>query len=507
MKPSDKARRLHPLTIVQRMIVSIPALIFIMLPIIRNPDSSAIINLVFGAVYVVLVVPWIVLYYVRFRFWITPSELIIHSGVITRRKRNIPVERIQNIEIEQAPLQRLLRTAKVAVYTAGSASAEGVLEYVSLKEAREIRAVVREMQKDLVSADHPAESGLPSAIDSSASSPFEGDASLPTQSDIDADKALELLHMSPKRVLLAGAFKFSLLYIAVFFSLLQYIEPDPTVFFSWLMRGPLEPWREAILASPWIAGILGVLFAAGMAWFSGILITFNRYHKFRIELIGDKLHRAHGLMTLSEGTIPLRRIQSYIIRSNPVMKRFGWYRLELQTMGINLQKSGFQVAVPFGRMDEIRGLLAALGEHEVPYDWSPVSTLTIRRFFIRFAVVLCTVVAVLKIWIPPALWGLSLLPFILILGIFRYSNMGYACNANTFAVRRGIFRKHIWLIPTQKLQTLSRRTSFFQRRLGLSTVYLDTAGASPMFAADLVDLPDSEAVTILTETYVRFNPE
>ena len=116
------------MTLLQRMVVSLPALGFILLPVFTSGDSTAWFNLVLAGVYAMFIIPWIALYYMRFRYWITPTELVIHSGVITRRKRNIPIERIQNIEIEQSPLPRLLGTAKVAVYTAGSAKAEGVLE-------------------------------------------------------------------------------------------------------------------------------------------------------------------------------------------------------------------------------------------------------------------------------------------------------------------------------------------------------------------------------------------
>jgi len=492
MKPSDSARRLHPLTIVQRLIVSTPALIFILLPIIRNPDSAALFNLLFGAAYVMVVLPWIILYYVRFRYWVTPTELIIHSGVVTRRRRNIPVERIQNIEIEQAPLQRILGTAKVAVYTAGSASAEGVLEYVSLKEAREIREVVREMQQELKSG----------TVKDETNSLSEQEVLL--DPEVKAHAGVELLRLSTKRVLLAGAFKFSLLYIAAFFSLLQYIEPDPTVFFAWLLRGPLQPWRTTIEASPWLAGFLGVFLAAFLGWLSGILISLNRYHRFRIELIGDKLHRAHGLMTLSEGTIPLRRIQSFIIRSNPLMQYFGWYRLELQTMGINLKESGFQVAIPFGRMTEIQHVLSVLGSGDMPPVWNPVSVLTIRRFTVRLSVVLILFLSILRIWIPPAYWGLLLIPIIFLFALARYRNMGYAHDSSTFSVRTGVFRKYVWLIPVEKMQTFSRRASLFQRRLGLSTLYLDTAGASPVSLAEVVDIPSSEAQELLASSYERF---
>jgi|AP95_1055475.scaffolds.fasta_scaffold01542_9 putative membrane protein len=495
MKPSNEARRLHPLTLVQRMIVSLPGLIFILLPVLRGSESTAWFNMAFAFAYAVAVLPWIVLYYVRFRYWITPSELIIHSGVLTRRKRNIPIERIQNIEIEQGPMQRMMRTAKVAVYTAGSASAEGVLEYVSLEEAREIRAVVREMQQEFSGSD------TQNSVLSSLDEPLGQDAST-VDADLDA-----LFSMSPKRVVLAGVFRFSWLYMAGFFSLMQYVDPDPTVVFAWLAGDNFEEWSAIIEASPWIAGILVVGGAVSLGWLSGIAVTVNRYHRFRVRLLGDKLHREHGLMTLSEGTIPLRRIQAYIIRTNPLMKRFGWYRLELQTMGIDLKQKGFQVAAPLATMEEVEGIISSLGGMTVPSEWQPVSRLTVRRFIIRNAVALGVVIASVWWWWQGIIWGVALLPLIVLLAIFRYRNMGYSVSMGELAVRKGVFRKHVWLIPTPKIQTFSLTESFFQRRLDLSTVYVDTAGASPVSAADIVDLPEEAATRLIQGVYLEFNPD
>ena len=496
MKPSDQARRLHPLTLVQRLIVSLPGLVFILLPLFKESDGTAWFNLIFAGLYALFVLPWIAVYYLRFRYWITPTELIIHSGVVTRRARNIPIDRIQNIEIEQAPLQRMLRTAKVAIYTAGSAKAEGVLEYVSIDEARHIRASVRQMQQDS-GLDVP-ESAL-REVTRSFDGQNEGKPSIGT---------LPLFQMSAKRVFMSGAFHFSLLYIAGIFSLLQYVEPDPTVFLSWLLRGPLEPWKATIDASPFIAISVGVLVAVFLGWASGVLLTVNKNFHFTISLSEAKLHRRHGLLTLAEGTIPLKRIQSLIIRTNPIMQFFDYYRLELQTMGIDLKDGGFQVAAPFARRSEINLILSAMGRNPFPSVWNSVSPLTMRRFIFRYSALLAVILASLYYFVPeifPTAWiGLLVLPVIIGLSVARYRNMGYVLGDNQLAVKKGIFRQHVWLVPINKSQTFSLGANFFQRRLGLQNVYVDTAGASPMMPAELFDVPGEAAYSLIESLYTSF---
>jgi len=487
-------KRLHPLTMVQRVIVSLPALVFIMLPVIRgNGDSNAWFNLVFGAMYLVFIVPWIAIHYLRFRYWITPDELVIHSGVLTRRRRNIPVERIQNIEIEQAPLQRMLGTAKVVVYTAGSARAEGVLEYVSLAEAREVRTVVRDLQQQMQSTE-PAHS-----------TPMDAESThAPIDRTTTGTEGTLLIALDPQRVIMSGAFRFSLIYLAVIFSTLQYIEPDPTLLFSWLMRGPLEPLEARIQASPVFAAVLGAFGAILLGWLTGILVTFNRYYRFKLERIGDKLHSSHGLLTLKEGTIPLSRVQSWILRTNPLMEFFGWYRLEVQTMGINLNQSGYQVALPFGRREEVDAILAAVGSPALPEAWSSVSRLTIRRFMARSLGLLLIVVGVVQFWWRPILWLGLIAPLLFGWALLRYRAMRVADDASWVAIRKGVIRRLTWMVPVEKLQTAGWYANWFQRRLGLASIYVDTAGASAGRSAELPDIEEGQARELITRVYSRF---
>ena len=130
--PAQDVRRLHPLTLLQRLVVSLPGLLILLLPFLRSPDRDAWLSLFSAVVYGMVALPLLALQYLRFRYWITPKEIVIQSGVTTRRTRSIPIERIQNIEIEQRLLPRLFGAAKVKLETAGSATTEGVLDLVSL---------------------------------------------------------------------------------------------------------------------------------------------------------------------------------------------------------------------------------------------------------------------------------------------------------------------------------------------------------------------------------------
>ena len=495
-EPRTQGQRLHPLTLVQRVLKSLPALFFVLLPFAGGrSDTDNWIALGFLALYAALALPLIIAQYVRFQYWITAREIVIHSGVFTRRKRSIPLDRIQNIVIERSLLPRLMGTAKVKIETAGSKSSEGVLEYVKLDEAQHIREAVRHYQRQQATA--PSTASEPRAQDT----PAADTAPL-------ADAPSMLFTMTLRRILLSGAFRFSLIYIALIFSGLELVEGaldlTPEDIAEWLLGGGLEPYTEVAQGSPWLVGIATVIVVMLLGWFTGIVVNLTRYYGFRLWLEGDKLHRRHGLLTVHEGTIPLKKVQSLILRSNPLMRRFGWYRLELQTMGYDVEQQGYQVAVPFASREEILALAPHIRPFEMPDAFTSVSPITIRRMFIRYSVGLLVLLAVPVYYWRPALWGLLALPLLLYLAFLQYRNHGYALHNDILYIRRGFFQHYVWVVPTDKFQVFYTEGSFFQRRLGLRSLVVDTAGAGSFRFPQIVDVVTEAAETFTKTLYDRF---
>ncbi len=481
-------RRLHPMTLVQRFILSLPGFVILLLPVVRSPSTTSWFNLAFAVLYGAITLPLIVLQYQRFRYWITPRELIIHSGVLTRRRRNIPVERIQNIEIERKLLPRLLGTARVKVVTAGSDRAEGVLEYVSVSEANRIREAIRSLQRMQEEGD-PA---LAAAVPESAAT------------GVVVERPESLIRLSLERVLLSGVFRFSLLYIALIFSALQIFEPDPEALVDFLTRGRFGEWVAALYESPWSAALIGVVAASLLSWISGILVNLNKYYGFQLSLEGSRLHKKHGLLTIAEGTIPLKKIQTLIYRTNPAMSLFDWRIMEVQTMGLDVREHGHQVAVPFAKSHETEAIERFILPVEWPERLLPVSRITIRRMSVRYGFVLALIATTLSFWWSAAFWAFSLMPLIIGWAYLQYRHHGYAATDTALVIQRGFVRRMLWYIPIEKFHVFYVTQSFFQRRLKLKTLFVDTAGASSMHFPMIVDLPDSTADELLRKLYERF---
>lgn len=481
-------QRLHPLTLLLRVGTSLPALLIVLLPIIRNPNSSEnVVSVVLAVLYGVFALPLIFLRYWRFSYRITPKQIVIQSGVLNRKNRSIPVERVQNVQIEQNLVARLFGIAKVKVETAGGSGTEGSLEYVDREEAQKIRRAVRSFrhQSDEAEAE-----------------------------DRDEPEKESLFAMPLRRVLLSGAFRFSLLYLAIIFFVLEVFNPEVLIERFMSAQGRVEQITEAVVSHPALAILATVFVAILLGWLSGIAVHLARYYRFQLWLEGDKLRKRHGLFTITEGTIPLDKVQSLILRTNPFMRVFGWYELKVQTIGINVEEQGHRVIAPFARLDRILELARRVRDFDLPDAFRPVSRLTIRRRFFRYTVVLAAfLLPAIYFWpsgwvhlggVVLPWWGFGLVPFILGMALLQYRNHGYATQEDGFYIRRGVLSHYLWIIPTEKFHVFDATASIFQRRLGLKTLFVDTAGAATFEYPEVIDLPAAEADRQLNFLYRRF---
>ena len=478
-------QRLHPLTLILRFIKSAPALALAIISATAGvPDSQQKVQLIitvgFTAAYGLIALPLIIAHYLRFSYRITPREIIIRSGVFRRRKRNIPLERVQNVAIERSLLPRLLGLSSVKIITAGSAEAEGVLEYTRHKAALEIRDIVRRR----------SEPGRQEATVI---------AGTPTAGEL-------LIAMPIRRVLLTGALRFSLVYIAIIFSGLAYAQQlsglSEQDVVDWLFSDRVGELAAAALEIVWVMIIAIILTACLLAWIMGIAITVARYYAFELRLLNDKLVRTHGLLTLQEATIPLKRIQALIVRSNPVMHALNWFRLELQTIGYDVSRRSGRMAIPLAKLVELAAVGPRIKSFNLPEAYNSVSKLTLRRTFLRYASGLCiiTVPAGVFLW-SWAYWGLLSLPLLGYLAWLQYRYHGYALSADTLYVRRGVLQQYVWIIPFERLQTFRVSGTILQRHLGLRTVSIDTAGAGYFRLPRIVDLPRVEAESVMQQLH------
>lgn len=460
---------LHPATLIARWLKVVPQMLIGGIGIAASGAERGLDRfLMFAGVAMGIGAVFVVLAWWRFTFTVGDGEVVIEKGIVQRQRRVIPFDRIQDIAIEQRLLARLFGTAKVKLETGGSAADEGSLDMIGLDEARALRDRIR-----------------------------RGKA-LALEAAVTAEPVVEpvLFAMELPRVMLAGLFNFSLVFLAAIGAVIQYLDQFNLIEWSdWIT--PERADQAAHLVTIRIAiGFVFIVLLLGLV--AGVVRMVMTNFGFRLTRAEAGLRRKRGLFTLTEVVIPIRRTQVALIESGPVGRLFGWHALSFQTLGADRKEGGVQAAAPFARMDELLPILAEAGFPAPPpraeFHGPP------RRALLRQAapwLLLVMLAGAVAIWIEP--WaGIAAVALLVafVFAVLRWRRHAHALDGWALFVSHGFFKRRLWIVPFEKTQAIRLSRGPVQRRLRLASLLVDTPGASAMHNQAIVDLDAVEAETL-----------
>jgi putative membrane protein len=307
--------------------------------------------------------------------------------------------------------------------------------------------------------------------------------------------------MTPMRVFASGLFNFSLVYLAGIFAVLQTFERwipfdihDPGRWIGLVdQRAVRGVTAGAVAAVLMVALLLGVI--------TGILRTLATDYGFRLVSEGARLGRERGLFTRSEVVLPRNRIQLALVRTGPIRRALGFAELFFQTLSAGKGGGGQQSVAPFATAGETARVLAEARQLGLPdpAGMQRVSARHVVRSAIRDALLPLLLILGLSAVRAEALLLLPAVPLLLVVAFLRRRFHLYARVGGTLFVREGIWRQQLWIVPLRNAQAVSLRRSFLQRRLGLATLAVDTAGAPMLNGPRVVDLQLERARALMDD--------
>lgn len=473
-------RRVHPATVPLHFLKSAPSLLLGLpaaLAVMSDRNLPQVTGVALAVGGVALFAYW--LSWWRFRYGLGEHELVIESGILNRTRRSIPFDRIQDVDIERGPLQRLFGLAKVRIETGGGAGDEGVIDSVLLSEADALRSAVRAGKV--------------------GDAPVQAEAS-------DEPIARTVFAMSLPRVLMAGLFNFSLVYIAGLFGLLQTFKGllpfdiyDPGRWLGLVDTRITSQIRSGEIGAAAILAVLLVALFAGVLF--GVARTLAADYGFRLSAEGARFRRTRGLSTRSEVVLAKSRVQLALAQTGPLRRVASWGSLSFQTLSGSVATGERQSVAPLATDTEIDVILAEQGDlaRPDPAALTMVSGRHLVRTVVQVALLPLIGVAVAGIFWRPALIAFAASPLLVAAALLERRFHRYALAADLLFVTRGVWRQQLWIIPVTRVQSVTLTRGFVQRRLGLASVIVDTAGGSMLGGPRIVDLRVAKARALLTE--------
>lgn len=425
--------------------------------------------------------------WLRLRWWTEADQLRVRSGVLRIDDRTIPVERIQRVDRHQTLLARFFGVYELHAETAGGSGSELSLEWLSQAEAESLELWLSNRTSDASE----------------------------TINDAATVEAQPLAVVSFKDLVIAGATSNRIGALAVILATAFQLFDDVTgntierleELFPTLVD-QVATGQRAVVA----VGVL-IFLAILVGWAASIITTLLRFWEFTLTETNGELKRSHGLLSRFEVASPSHRVQTIRIEQPLLRRLLGYASVIAETAGSpGAADGGAGVLLPITRSDAARTLTGRVLNHDPAdlVDLEHVSRLSIRRGFFRATIRLAPLIAAVwwftDQWAIPAVAGVGVAVWY---GFARFRALGYRPADDHFVTRAGVLSRRTWSVRYDKIQTVAIRRSPFQRRLGLATVNIDTAGGRSPIA--VIDVPTETARhlahTLVTRSTLGLNPD
>jgi putative membrane protein len=511
-------RRQHPVAAVTGALRSLREMIIplVIILFVGTGSDSQIINLSVAGVIIVMLFVLGVVRWLRFTYRVEDDELRIEHGLFVRKKKYIPKERIQVIDVRSGVIQRMFGLVSLTVQTAGDNRSGAEINALTKEDAILLRQLLNgetvrhAASPDVTSSDTETEATSLADANAGATSQTEADTEITTPgpgsgtADKLSDDALlgrtvlrggtgaeaepiDRWVLNPRHLVIAattaGSFGIALSIIGTLFSQVQQAIDEEEM---------AEYMERFILSAGqfWVTVVVGLVVAAWLLSFIGTLI---RFYDFRLIRQKQGLVVQSGLFEQKQVTIPYHRIQAIRVVEGILRQPFGYATVYLESAGYGDEAGNRSTIVaPLLRRRDVPDFIRRmLPDFDVEAEAvTPPPRSRFRFIFRGVRPIALFLVLPGLIFLDLAWYPLLLLPFGAWLGIRRYRDAAAGVYDHTVLIRSRALALTTAIIRKHRLQASELFTNPFQRRLSLASFTVTVAsgdGGHPFTAQDLDD--------------------
>lgn len=409
--------------------------------------SSYITYGIYGVVLIFLLVSGIIKWK-RFRYWFEEQELRIEYGLFVKKKRYIPFERIQSLNYTEGIFHRPFGLVKVKVETAGGGPT---------KEAdAELTAITKIAADQIKNEMLQAKNKLQVVLDETKES-----------EQLVKKEKRPIFKMSGKDLFVlastSGGVGVFFSGLAVFASQFSNVIPYEAIYDEFVV---FIRFGALMIA-------LAVFVVLLVAWIVSVVLTFINYYEFTIKVEDNEIIITRGLLEKKKITIPLSRIQGIRVVENPLRQFMGYATVIVDSAGGSLAEKDEKIRLlPLIKKTKISPTLAEIfPELQLEPVFTKVPKRS-RKYFYRldFLWMIPVAVAVSFFFYPFGLFSLLLFPISYGYGIWQQRTAGFYMNEHQLVVQYRLFSKVIVWMERRRIQSMTERTTFFQKRVNISSI-------------------------------------
>lgn len=466
---------MHPLWMLFRFIQTIKELVLFTIAFIVfiGSDWESIlvkIGVAAALFYVIYKIVSVVLDWRHFKYTFTDHEMCIYEGRFIRKRRYIPLDRIQGINKNTSLFHRIFGLTSLLLNTGADGKEAYVkLEMITFDEAERIQNDFRHI------GSHPDDNAAKEEPEPTPTAPVQ-------RYDYEVTvREIIVASLTSNRFL-------------VFIALLQTIYFNMNDFFA------MEHYLDATLSffqRSWIVTLLGVLGFLLLSMAYTLVRNYVQFRNFKVHSDHHRIYIEKGLINRSEFSIPKEKVQAVNVKTSFLQK---WFRI----VEVKIVSSGHEdeedinvsnVLFPFINRDRAMDLIPdILPAFKIESDMQRLSFHAIMVKIFRSLIFGALAVFIALTFFPDYGYvGYLLLIFAVVSQWLNGIHSSYGLNGSFMQLQKGAFSTRLFVTKQYKIEEFEVTESMLQRFFGLASIIVYTR-ADPIRVTKMADISKEMAI-------------
>lgn len=428
----------------------------------NQTDKVIFFSTIFGSLLVIALFALAQYYYFTFYIDSETQEFIIQKGVFNKSKIAIQLHKIQQVNIEQTLIQRIVDVHKLVIDTAGSDKKEGTI-YAVTKEIAQI------LKEKLV---------LQSETTTDSNSSIESQNTQVESTIVKVDiGSLFKIGLTSNYV---RSFALILLFIATIFENLNKFNSND-------IENRVVNYLDNLSLYFSIMLVLGIFIV--VAVLVNIVRTIVKYFDLQIKKDKESILISYGLINIKNTILTPNKVQKIRIVQNYFQKKWNVTSLNIEQSSNALEKHKDKLIVPGCTENEKEEILKILfnklpnkGKMILP-NWRKLA-LNIAFFLLLPLIVFNVINSFYELITLTSAIFISIF-FIVFAGLligFSFRNYKLFVSKDFIMQQNGAWDKELNIIEPYKIQAIKTQQFFWQKSTNIGSVKVITAGGTIEFS-------------------------
>ncbi|MCT4638501.1 MAG: PH domain-containing protein [Bacteroidales bacterium] len=419
-------------------------------------------TIILGAIaIVILLIINAILYYLNFWFYIEGDQFVLRKGYINKKNIQIPLDRIQSINIKQNVVQRFLKIVSLEIDTAGSANKEVKIIALKKEQADEIKQYLLYNKQNNDTTD-------------------EAEENIKVE-EVSEDEEVTKLTVSDliKVAFSSNMFKAGLIVTSTLYGFYDRYKSYITSHY----QDQLDNIEQTFDGSAIMPFVMLLLLFVVVSVIVSLISTVVKYYDLSFVKNQRGFQIICGLLNRRQIFVPRNKIQIYSYTINPVRRLFDIVTVKIKQASGNDVKEKNAISIPGCKTESNRNIIDTIftNAHNQDYSHHKVSS----YYFIRLWFIMALLPMITVPWfIQSYTLYAAIIGFVVwfipvsVMVYLASKKRGIEVSEDYMILQSGAISTERKIVELYKIQSVKYRQSVFMKRRGVASLQFVTASGN-----------------------------